>query len=245
MATGPVYLTSDVHLGAIPERRARDFLRWLAHAGARASEIVVNGDLFDFWFEYGSVVPRGHTRVLGALARIVDAGIRVDLMGGNHDWWGGSFLTDEVGVSFHRDPVILELAGLRVLLAHGDGLGPGDVGYQLLRFVLRGRLTRWAFRWLHPDLGAAAARWVSHTEERGDGPTRLERDRAETLRTWAHRTLEEDPSLECVVLGHTHIPALDELEGGRFYVNTGDWIYHRSYAVLAPDESPRVERWEG
>jgi len=240
-----VYLASDVHLGAIPPENEAAFLGWLEHAGERAGRLVLNGDLFDFWFEYGSVVPRGHTRVLGALARIVDAGTPVDLMGGNHDWWGGSFLTDELGVSFHRDPVELDLAGHRVLLAHGDGLGPGDPGYRLLRLVLRGRLTRWAFRWLHPDVGAAAARWVSETEERADGPTGRERDRAEALRKWAHRTLRDDPSLDGVVLGHTHIPAVDELEGGRFYVNTGDWIYHRSYAVLAPGEPPRVERWEG
>lgn len=245
MSTDPVYLTSDVHLGAVPPEREAAFLAWLEHAGSAASRVVIDGDLFDFWFEYRSAVPRGHTRVLGALARLVDAGVPVVLMGGNHDWWGGSYLRDEIGVEFHREPVTLELAGRKTFLAHGDGLGRGDLGYRLLQLVLRGKLTRGAFRWLHPDLGARIAARVSNTELRGTGPSESERTRSRALREWAREKLRGDPALDLVVLGHTHVPVLEEVDEDRFYLNLGDWLHHRSFAVLEPDAPPRLERWDG
>ena len=245
MAKGPVFLASDIHLGAVPPERERAFVAWLERAGREAAEVVINGDLFDFWYEYGSVVPRGHTRVLGALAGLVDAGVPVRLMGGNHDWWGGDFLEQEIGVVFHRDPVVLDLAGHRTLLAHGDGLGAGDLGYRLLRLVLRGRLTRWAFRWLHPDVGAWIARRVSHTEVRFDGPTADDKRRSEALERWALEHLAANAALDLVVLGHTHIPRRVEAEPGRWYVNAGDWVHHRSYLVLEEGRPPRLQEWEG
>lgn len=245
MSTKPIYVTSDAHLGAVSPRAERAFLAWLEHAGEAASRIVINGDLFDFWFEYRSAVPRGYTRALGALARIVDAGTPVLFMGGNHDWWGGTYLREEVGVDFRQEPVVVDLAGHRTFLAHGDGLGRGDLGYRILRWFLRGRLTRTAFRWLHPDLGAWIARAVSATDHRGDSrPSDAELQRARLLEDWALAKLRADASLDLVLLGHAHVPEIREPEDGRFYVNTGDWIHHRSYAVLEPGLPPRLERWE-
>ncbi|HEX9884865.1 MAG TPA: UDP-2,3-diacylglucosamine diphosphatase [Longimicrobiales bacterium] len=245
MSSGPTYLASDVHLGAISRDRERRFLSWLEHVGDRASELILNGDLFDFWFEYRQAVPRGHTRVLGALARLVDAGVPIHLMGGNHDWWGGSFLEDEIGVTFHRSPVILDLAGHRTFLAHGDGLGRGDLGYRALRLVLRGRVTRWAFRWLHPDIGAWVARRVSETEERGGGPTEGDRNRSRALEEWAIGKLREDPALDLVILGHTHIPLMRNVDEGRYYINGGDWVRHHSYLILEAGKTPDLREWEG
>jgi len=241
--SGPVFIASDVHLGAVPPERERAFLRWMEHAGGSASRVVINGDLFDFWFEYRNAIPRGHTRVLGELARLVDAGIPVDFMGGNHDWWGGDYLEGEVGVRFHRDPVVLELAGHRTLVAHGDGLGQGDLGYRALRRVLRGPATRWAFRWLHPDLGARVARAVSRTHERRDSPEE-DRGRADALRNWAGEAFAADSSLDLVTLGHSHVPELSELTPGHFYLNSGDWIRNATYGVLEEGSPPRLERWE-
>lgn len=248
VSTKPVYVTSDAHLGAVSPEGERAFLAWLEHAGSAASRIVINGDLFDFWFEYRSAIPRGYTRALGALARIVDDGVPVLLMGGNHDWWGGSYLRDEVGVDFHQEPVVVDLAGHRTYLAHGDGLGRGDLGYRLLRWMLRSRVTRTAFRWLHPDVGAWIARSVSVTPasappERSGEPSEAERARARILGDWARTKLRSEPDLDLVLLGHAHVPEVDEVDAGRFYVNTGDWIHHRSYAVLEPDTPPRLERW--
>jgi UDP-2,3-diacylglucosamine hydrolase len=240
----PVYIVSDIHLGIGPPERERAFVRWLGSVGASAAELIINGDLFDFWFEYRSVVPRGHTRVLGALAALVDAGTPVRLMGGNHDWWGGSFLEEEIGVTLHRDPVVLELAGKSTFLGHGDGLGPGDLGYRFLRRVLRGRLTRWGFRWLHPDLGALIAGRVSLTEEHLKTPSKNQKRRAELLEAWATQKLRSEKELDLVVLGHTHIPRLVAVEGGRYYVNSGDWLTHATYVELRSGEAPRLEEWK-
>jgi len=244
MTEGPAYIGSDAHLGAAPPEMEEAFHRWLEFAGERAGLLFINGDLFDYWFEYGSVIPRGHTRTLGLLARIVDAGVPVHLMGGNHDWWGGRYLTEEVGVTFHTDPVRMTLAGHRCFLAHGDGLGRGDLGYRLLRLLLRGRLTRFAFRWIHPDVGSAIARRVSRTEVRleADDPRLLARSAA--LQGWARDLLLEEEDLDVVLLGHTHRAQRVEVAPGRFYVNSGDWVRTGSYVVLEEGAPPRLQTWK-
>lgn len=243
MPPSTVLLASDIHLGAVSPERAAAFRAWLEEAGTRASTVVLNGDLFDFWFEYRHVVPRGHTRTLAVLADLVDAGVEVHLTGGNHDWWGGSFLEDEIGLRFHRDAVELDLAGHRTLVAHGDGLGPGDTGYKVLKRVIRSPLFVWSFRWLHPDWGARVAGHASFTEGRAAGPTPPEVERSAVLEAWACAHLAEHAHLDLLTLGHTHLPRRVEAAPGRWYVNTGDWVHHCSYAELEPGEPPRLLRW--
>ncbi len=247
MPASSVYVASDQHLGAAPPRMEEAFLGWLDYAAARAGTIVLNGDLFDFWFEWRAVIPRGHARVLGALRRAVDDGVPIHLFGGNHDWWGGSYLTDEIGVTFHQGPTRLDLAGRTTLVAHGDGLGPGDLGYRILRSVLRSRLARWGFRWIHPDVGAALARVVSQTDagELAGAPAESQRHRAEQLERWARERLLEDDELDIVLLAHTHLPRRIEVAPGRFYLNSGDWLTHATYVVLEEGAPPRLERWNG
>ncbi len=239
----PVYIASDVHLGSAPPGTEEAFLSFLEHCGPAASRLVINGDLFDFWFEYGSVIPRGHPRILGALAALVDGGVPVLFVGGNHDWWGGDFLRNEIGVDFRQEPLTLDLAGRRTLVAHGDGLGKGDLGYRALRFTLRSRFTRFAFRWLHPDLGAWLARRVSRTEQRTGEVLEKQMARSDFLEAWALERLEADPSLDLVTLGHTHVPLLREVDGGRHYLNSGDWMVNRSYGVLEEGAPPRLMGW--
>ena len=240
----PVYIVSDIHLGATPPAREKGFLRWLSTVAPTAAEVIINGDLFDFWFEYRSVIPRGYTRALGAIAALVDSGVPVRLMGGNHDWWGGSYLEQEIGLTLHRDPVVLDLAGHRTFLGHGDGLGRGDLGYRMLRLMLRGTVTRWGFRWLHPDLGARIANRVSLTEEHLRTPSKNQKRRSEILEAWAVEKLRADTDLDLVALGHTHIPRLVEVDSGRYYVNSGDWLTHSTYVELRPGEPPRLEEWK-
>ena len=139
---------------------------------------------------------------------------------------------------------MLDLAGFRTFLAHGDGLGRGDLGYRMLRTALRGGLTRWAFRWLHPDVGAMLATRVSRTEHRLAGPSDSEHHRALAMQDWGRRKLREEPDLGLVIVGHTHIPVVEEVEPGRYYVNAGDWVHHRSYLVLQDGEPPRLEEWD-
>ena len=244
MSKRPIFLSGDVHLGAVPPETVKAFLSWLNHCGQEASRVVLNGDLFDFWFEYKSVIPRGHSRVLGALAALVDAGIPVLLVGGNHDWWGGSFLRDELGVEFTREPMILDLHGRKTFIAHGDGLGSGDFGYKALRLLLRGAPTRFAFRWLHPDLGAGVARRVSKTEEKTADSLDKLHARSRFVEEWAEAKLRQSADLDLVVLGHTHLPLLREVDPGRYYLNAGDWVIHKSFAILPEDEPPQLCDWQ-
>jgi UDP-2,3-diacylglucosamine hydrolase len=238
-------VASDVHHGAVRSGRERDFLAWLKHAAGAASRVILNGDVFDFWFEYRTGTTRGHEEVLRALRRTVDSGVPVTLMGGNHDWWGGRYLRDEIGVEFLQEPVVREVAGRRTLLAHGDGLGKGDLSYLALQAVLRGRPTRWAFGLLPPGLGDWIARAVSRTEHKWDEWGERQRSRAEALEAWAEARLEADRELEVILLGHTHQPCIREVTAGRWYVNSGDWVAHRSYVTLEPDRAPALHEWTG
>lgn len=217
-------------------------MAFLRHVGEHGAALLLNGDLFDFWFEYGTVIPGRHFRVLAALADLVDAGIPVTMVGGNHDAWGGRFLRDEVGIAFHAGPIRIELAGRPALVAHGDGLGRGDLGYRVLKKVLRSRAAILAFRALHPELGVRLAKAVSRTEERDEGEAAA-RGRARFLEAWATEQLEADPSLGWVVCGHAHIPAVREIAPGRYYLNAGDWIHHETYITVEDDGTPELRRW--
>lgn len=246
MATGPVFLVSDVHLGAVPRETEEAFRRWLLHVRESGSRLIINGDLFDFWFEYRSVIFSKHVRVLALLADLVESGVPVLVMGGNHDWWGGAFLGRDIGVDFRREPARIRLKGRSVLVAHGDGLGAGDFGYRILRLVLRGRPTRWIFRWIHPDLGARLADWISSTRDQLDsGGTSPDEGRTAFLAGWAAARLQQDPTLDIVALGHGHEPMLTEVAPGRFYVNSGDWVVHRSYVTIDDSGRPELHEWDG
>lgn len=240
----PVFITSDVHLGAVPEETERAFVRFLEHVGAEGRRLILPGDLFDFWFEYGDVIPGEHFRVLAALAELVDAGVDVLVTGGNHDAWGGSFLEEHVGVAFHAGRVRTEIAGRPALLAHGDGVGKGDLKYRGLKLLLRSRPAIWAFRALHPELGMRLARRVSTTEAKADtDPGKL--GRARFIESWAHERLEDDPELAYVVCGHAHLPTITEVGQHRYYINSGDWLTHFSYVTVGEAGVPALRTWEG
>jgi len=243
-ASSPVYLASDVHLGATPPEQERAFKNWLEHAASEAARIVLNGDLFDFWFEYRTGPTRGYEPILSLLRRVVDSGVPVTLMGGNHDWWGGRYLTDEVGLEFLRAPVVRKLAGHTTFLAHGDGLGRGDLGYKLVRPILRNPLTLWSFSMLSPALGDRIAGRASRTGHRWGAPNPRQVARARSLEEWAVAKLGRTPELDLVVLGHAHVPSTLEVSPGRWYVNAGDWVYRSTYLVLEGGKPPRLIEWQ-
>jgi UDP-2,3-diacylglucosamine hydrolase len=238
----PDYIVSDLHLGAVPDSTERAFVRFLDHVGAEAASLLIAGDLFDFWFEYGEVIPGRHFRTLAAIARLVDAGVPVWMAGGNHDAWGGRFLTEHVGVRFHADPFRMTLGGRTALVAHGDGLGRGDMKYRALKAVLRSPVAIGAFRALHPELGLRLARAVSTTEGKADADLAAE-GRAAFLQGWAGEQLDADPSLDLVVCGHSHLPLLHEHAPGRWYLNSGDWITHWTYITVS-EAGPRLHYWD-
>lgn len=229
---------SDVHLGAIPAEQERAFLGFLATLRGAASEIFFNGDLFDFWFEYRSVVPSRYFPVLRLLADLAHAGVRLIHVGGNHDAWGGRFLRETIGMELLEGPVRLTLAGWQVWAAHGDGLGEGDLGYRLMKRVIRQRAFVRAARWVHPDWADRIARRISKVGPPTGADLARSEERARVLRSYARELLERDRSIDVVLLGHCHVPELLEVGARRYYLNAGDWVTHRSYGVFTPD---RVE----
>ncbi len=229
-------IVSDAHLGAAPLDHEDAFRRFLARAADRTRDLVINGDLFDFWFEYGTVIQRRHFPVLHILRELVESGVRIRLVAGNHDFWGGAFLTDEIGIELIDGPIRTTLGGRPAILAHGDGLGTGDWGYKVLKSVIRSRVARAGFRWLHPDLSAGIIRLVSRTESRHGGTADAESlGRATLLHTWSTEQFQAIPDIDIVVLGHCHVPEIRELVPGRFYLNPGDWVQHCSWAEVEPD----------
>jgi UDP-2,3-diacylglucosamine hydrolase len=238
----PAHIASDVHLGAVPQSTERAFLRYLDFVGGDASSLLIAGDLFDFWFEYRRVIPGRHFRVLAALSELVDAGIPVTLAGGNHDAWGGRFLREEVGLVFHAAPFAMQLAGRMALVAHGDGLGSGDLRYRALKTLIRSPVTIAVFRMLHPDLGLRIAQAVSRTEQRPGHQQKLE-GRARFIENWARARLLEKPELSYVICGHAHMPVVRPVETGRYYLNAGDWISNFTYITVSAEGLPELQHW--
>ena len=243
MEDKPVYVVSDIHLGSVPPSTEQAFRRFLAHLRGEASELLINGDLFDFWFEYRTVIHAEHYRVLAALTDLRESGVRLRFVGGNHDAWGGPFLADRVGMELLPDLARIELGGRNALVVHGDGLGRGDLKYRALKKVIRSRPSIAAFRLLHPDLGSRIASVVSTTESKHGTPEMANPQRAAELRSWAHEQLTTSPELDLILAGHTHTPVLDEVAPGRYYVNTGDWLNHFTYLVLPPTGPPELRTW--
>ena len=240
----PVFFIADAHLGqGSPEsnrERERDLLAFFDHVGASGAALYVNGDLFDFWFEYRHAIPKRFVRVLLALGALKRHGTPVTYVGGNHDFWIGDYLTRELEIPFHDEPAPLALQGRKVLLAHGDGLGPGDGGYKLLKGVLRARLSRWLYRWVHPDVGIPLATATSHTS-RHHAPRR-ERSDEELEATLGGPFFAQGH--DAVVLGHYHRPVHRRTEGRDFLI-LGDWMQGRSVVKLEEGRFTLLERAPG
>jgi UDP-2,3-diacylglucosamine hydrolase len=236
------YIASDQHLGAISRSKELSFIRFLEHVGTEGRSLLLVGDLFDFWFEYGPVVPGKPFRTLAALAELVDAGIPVTLMGGNHDAWGGRFLREEVGVAFYPDQLRTEIGGRSALVAHGDGVGRGDLKYRALKAVLRSRATIGAFRMIHPEVGLWLARLASTTESKIENDSAAA-GRARFIEEWARSRLMAEPELKLVICGHSHVPAIVEVAPGRYYLNAGDWVRHDTYITIRPGTVPMLHHW--
>jgi UDP-2,3-diacylglucosamine hydrolase len=238
MIPGPVYLLSDVHLGVASVDAERDLLALLRSVPREAQGLVINGDLFDFWFEWRHVVPRVGVRVLGALAQLVEDGIPVLWIAGNHDCWGGDVLRRDLGITYHVGPWRGSLGGWDTLIEHGDGLRPReDAPYRRLRTVLRHPLSVRLFRWIHPDWGTALALRSSHTS-RNYQP----QDRGEGLRVVALERLSAPDAPEAIVFGHSHVPSLERGERGVF-ANPGAWLDTPRFLRFTPDALDLC-RWE-
>lgn len=229
-----VFFASDQHLGAPSARESRKreakFVQWLEEIQPQAAAIFLLGDLFDFWFEYKTVVPKGFTRVLGKLAQITDSGIPVYYFVGNHDLWMKDYFQDELGIPVFHEPQEFQLGNARFFIGHGDGLGPGDKGYKRMKRVFTNPVAKWLYRWLHPDLGVKLAQYLSRKNKLISGKEDIQYlgKEKEWLVQYSLAKLEES-HYDYFVFGHRHLPLEIDLDQESRYINLGDWITHFTY----------------
>jgi len=248
-----IYFVSDFHLG-IPDHsssleREKLLVKWLETFSRDAAEIFLMGDVFDFWFEYKTVVPKGFVRLMGKLAEITDAGIPVHLFRGNHDLWAFNYLEKEIGIKLHRKPVIREIMGKTFYLAHGDGMGPGDRSYKFLKAIFEFRPNQLLFSWLHPDVGAWMGNYfsrrsrLSKMSRAGREEASFDKDK-EMLFNHARKMADTFPNVDYFVFGHRHMPIITEINAKAKLIILGDWISHFSFGVFEAGKF-RLEHFEG
>lgn len=234
-----IYFASDFHLGVnavlTSRDRERQIVRWLDRIAPEAEAIYLVGDLFEFWFEYQTVVPKGYSRFLGKLAELRDGGLPIHIFTGNHDLWMFGYFEEEFGIPVHHRPIQAELAGKRFFIGHGDGLGPNDRGYKLMKKMFTSRVNQWLFRWFHPDLGMRLAGFSSQASR--DAMPEEERswlgEEREWLVQYCHRKIDQGLAPDYFVFGHRHLPVDWRLKNGKSrYINLGDWMSYCSYAVF-------------
>jgi UDP-2,3-diacylglucosamine hydrolase len=224
-----IYFASDFHLGVpTPEAsllREKKLVRWLDAIQSDAEEIFLVGDLFDFWFEYKTAVPRGYTRLLGKLSELHDKGIVVHVFTGNHDMWIFDYLPSECGVTLHREPVQRVWNGKRFFIGHGDGLGPGDHGYKFIKKVFANPLCQWLFARLHPNFGIGLANYFSRRSRKitGDQDKTFLGEENEWLVLFAKDVLKRE-HFDYFIFGHRHLRMRIELNERSVYYNLGEWI---------------------
>lgn len=230
-----VYFASDFHLG-IPDakgsiERERLIVRWLTQVSEDAQAICLLGDIFDFWFEYKEVVPKGSLRLLGKLAELSDRGIKIILFAGNHDLWINDYFVNEIGALVYHDPLSLRIGNHEFHIAHGDGLGPGDRKYKFYKRIFTNPVCRWAFRWLHPDVGVALAKRWSRGSRLSQEKEALTFFGDQEWLIMYSREVEQKKHHDYYIYGHRHISGTYALGHESMYVNLGEWVNGSSYAV--------------
>jgi UDP-2,3-diacylglucosamine hydrolase len=232
-----IYFSSDNHLGAPSAEeslpREKKFVTWLDTVKVDAAAIFLLGDLFDFWFEYKTVVPKGHVRVLGKLAEISDSGIPIYFFVGNHDLWMHDYFEKELSIPTFHEPKEFTFNNTRFFIGHGDGKGPGDTGYKRMKKIFTNPFFNWCFRWLHPDLGVRLAQHLSLKNKLISGvedQTFLGEEK-EWLAQYAKRKLENN-HYDYFIFGHRHLPLKIQVSDASTYINLGDWITHFTYGVF-------------
>ena len=231
-----IYFASDFHLGvpdyASSREREDRIVRWLDMAGKDASEIFLMGDVFDFWFEYKTVVPKGYIRFLGKLAELSDAGVKLYFFKGNHDMWMFDYLKIELGATIISNELEIERNGKKFFLHHGDGLGPGDQFYKLLKWFFRSKTCQWLFARIHPNLGVGiATKWSRKSRIVNEKEEDSKPGQQEWLVTFCKEVLKTK-FYDYMVFGHRHLPLDVQLDEKSRYINLGEWVYHNTYAVF-------------
>ena len=232
-----IYFLSDFHLGApdfssslIREKKIVAFLESIRHD---AQQIMIGGDVFDFWYEYKTVVPKHFVRLLGKLAEITDSGIPVLLFAGNHDMWMRSYFQTELNIPVYFEPKTFEWNNKKFYVGHGDGLGPGDHGYKFIKKIFRNKFCQWLFGQMHPTLGMGIANYFSRKSRQKTGSSDAEflGNDNEWLVIYSREVLSRE-HYDYFIFGHRHLPLTIKLNDNAEYINLGDWITHFTYAVF-------------
>lgn len=231
-----IYFASDFHLG-VPDyasslQRERHIVQWLDTIKHDAHSIYLLGDIFDFWFEYRHTVPKGYIRLLGKLAELRDAGIPIFFFTGNHDMWMFDYFPKELGIPVYRKPTLLEVGNQRILIGHGDGLGPGDRTYKVLKKFFDSRICQWLFARIHPNLGISIANVWSRKSRitNNKRKEKFEGEQGEFL--WVYCSeLEKSTHHDYYIFGHRHLPLNLKVGDNSTYINLGEWVHFKTYAV--------------
>jgi len=233
-----IYFASDFHLGAPnsdeSSKREKKIVSWLDEIKIDAKEIYLVGDIFDFWFEYKTVIPRGFARLQGKLAELTDNGIPIHVFTGNHDMWIFDYLPKELGITLYKENIVREYGGKKFLIGHGDGLGPGERSYKMLKAVFSSKLCQWAFARIHPNLGIGIANaWSKKSRKTNlsyDGV--FHGEEKEQLILFCKDYIKKDSSIDYFIFGHRHLPIEMKIGNNSTYINLGEWIKYNSYAVF-------------
>jgi len=243
-----IYFLSDFHLGA-PDHlksleRERIVVQFLDEIKDKAAEIFLVGDLFDFWYEYKKVIPKGYTRLLGKLAELSDRNIPMHFFVGNHDMWMRDYFQKELNIPVYYHPEEFERAGKKFLIGHGDGVGPGDHGYKRLKKVFRNPVAKWMFGVLPPYMGMGLANYLSRRSRAMTGQVdeKFFGEEGEWLIIYSKEVLQKK-HYKYLVFGHRHLPIDFTLKGGSRYINLGDWIRYYTYAVFDGQEMTLQSRY--
>lgn len=237
-----IYFASDFHLGldqtdSSSKEREKRIIRWLDDIKDDAKELFLLGDVFDYWFEYKKVVPKGFVRLLGKLAEFSAAGIPLHIFTGNHDMWLFDYLEKEIGATVYKDPIKRTFGGKIFFLGHGDGLGPGDHGYKFIKKVFRFPINQWLFARLHPNLGIALMQYFSRKSRESDSESKkFLGPEKEWLVQFCEGKLKEE-HMDYFIFGHRHLAIDHTLSNGTSrYINAGDWLTFNSYVVFDGEE---------
>lgn len=235
-----IFLASDLHLGVPSKGESREremrFIQWLDFIQPDCQELYLMGDIFDFWFEYKKVVPKGFVRVLGKLAELHDNGIPIHFMIGNHDLWVRDYFSDELGWNIHKQAITREFYGRKFFLHHGDALGPGDQMYKIVRWFFHSAFMQWSFRQIHPDLGIGIADYFSRRSRKSNmSADKQDYGDQEFLIRFCKAHQESNPHIGGYIFGHRHMPRLFDVLPGKLYINLGDWVHYDTYLEIGPE----------
>ena len=242
-----IYFLSDFHLGApnvtdslIREKKVVAFLDSIKHD---AKIIFIVGDMFDFWYEYKTVVPKGYTRIFGKLAELTDSGIKIEFFVGNHDMWMNGYFEQEFDIPVHHHPKTYQFNNKSFYIGHGDGLGPADHGYKFLKKIFRNPLCNWLFGQLHPSFGMGLANYFSQKskERTGTSEAYFMGENKEWLLMYCQEILTKQ-HFDYFVFGHRHLPIDFALSNTSRYINIGDWITNFTYASF-DGNNVQLHKW--